>query len=100
MRIDGPGAQEVAFEVNGHHPVPLYFFDLRPRPPRVDGGIVDEDVHPAEPAGDLIDNGLDRTAVRDVGLHGHGAGAIRPDLVCDPLRLLAGDVNCGNSRAV
>src|SRR5215203_1236438 len=100
VRIDGPGAQEITFEVNGHHPVPLLFFDLRPRPSRVDGGIVDEDVHPAEVARDLTGHGLDRTAVRYVGLYGHGASAVRPDLVGDPLRLLAGDVDRGDGRAV
>src|ERR687897_1273501 len=100
MRIDGPRAQEVAFEVNGHHPVPFCFFDLRPRPPRVDSGVIDEDVHTAEPARNFIGHGPDRTAVRDVSLHGHDAGAIRSDLVCDPLRLLAGDVDRGDGRAV
>src|SRR5215211_8167067 len=69
--IDGTRAQEVAFEVHGHHPVPLVFFDLRPRPPRVDGGVVDEDVNPAEFARDLIGHGLDGTPVRDIGLQGH-----------------------------
>ena len=71
MGIGGPRAQEVAFEVHGHNPVPLVFFDLRPRAPRVDGGVVDEDVHPAEPALRLLDHGLHRTPVGDVGLHGH-----------------------------
>src|SRR5215207_1930241 len=92
--------QEVAFEVNGHHPVPLLFFDLRPGPPRVDGGVVDEDVHPTELARDLIGHGLDRSPLRDVGLQGQSAAAGRPDLGHNPLGLLARDVDSGDGRAV
>src|SRR5215211_7384770 len=69
-------------------------------PPRVDGGVVDEDVYPAEFARDLIGQGLYRTPVRDVGLQGYDVGTGRPDLTRDPFRLLARDVDRGDGRAV
>src|SRR5215211_5972701 len=100
VRVGRPRAQEIAFEVHGHHPVPLLFFDLRPGPPRVDGGVVDEDVHPAELARDLICHGLDRRRLRDVGLQGQSPAAGCPDLGRDLLRLLARDVDCGDGRAI
>src|SRR3712207_8999872 len=34
-RKGGPGAEEVAFQVHGHYPVPLVFLDLGPRAQRV-----------------------------------------------------------------
>src|SRR5215210_893702 len=100
VRVGRTRAQEITFEVDGHHPLPLLFFDLRPSPPRVDGGVVDQDIYPAELARDLIGHGLDRRPLRDVGLQGQSAAATHPDLGRDPLRLLARDVDSGDGRAV
>src|SRR5215213_2453705 len=68
VREGCPGAQEVALQVHGHHPVPLLFFDLRPRTQRVDGRVVHEDVYAAELGRYTFSHRLHGSPVGDVCL--------------------------------
>src|SRR5215204_5348022 len=95
--IDGPGAQEIALEVNGHHPVPLLLLDLGPRPPRVDGGVVDKDVHPTQLLCHPLDGVLHRGTVGDIGLEGHTA--VAREICGHTFGLLEDHIHGGDSGA-
>src|SRR3712207_6183888 len=99
MREGGPGAQEVAFKVYGHHPVPLVFLDLGPRAQRVDGCVVHEDVYAAELGRDVLRHRLDGGPVGDVCLERDAAGAARRCQLCDPLGLIERLVYGGHGGA-
>src|SRR5215207_6601452 len=98
-REGGPGAQEVAFQVHGHHAVPLIFLDLRPRAQRVDGRVVHEDVYAAELGRHTFSHRLHGSLVGDVCLERDAAAAVRGYQLRDPLCLLERLVYRGYRRA-
>jgi 3',5'-cyclic AMP phosphodiesterase CpdA len=70
MLEEGLGAQEGASEIDGHHPIPIFHFDVRNRVVDRDAAVVNQDFHRTETVEGCLRHRLDLGFVLDIRLNG------------------------------
>ena len=75
----GLRAEKTSLEVGVDHEVPFLFAHVEERRPRLDTGVVHEDVERAGTLDDLVDHRLDRAGDPDVAVHGERLSAALAD---------------------